>query len=120
MHDRSGIDTVGHGHPSTTRRNDMPTPLEILMDPISLLVLGIYGALILLEALFPARALPKVKGWKTRSMAVFAVYFFGSSYLPLIWGESLAPLQLFDLANLNPFVGAAIGVLLFEFFVYVY
>ncbi|HET9474400.1 MAG TPA: sterol desaturase family protein [Steroidobacteraceae bacterium] len=98
----------------------MPTPLQILMDPISLIVLGIYGALILLEALFPARVLPKVKWWRTRALLVFAVYFFGSSYLPLIWGESLAQFQLFDLANLNPFVGAAIGVLLFEFFVYVY
>lgn len=98
----------------------MPTPLQILMDPISLIVLGIYAVLILLEALFPARALPKVKGWRTRALLVFAVYFFGSSYLPLIWGESLAQFQLFDLSQLNPFVGAAIGVLLFEFFVYVY
>jgi len=98
----------------------MPTPLQILMDPISLIVLGIYVVLILLEALFPARALPKVKGWRTRAMLVFAVYFFGSSYLPLIWGETLAQAQLFDLSQLNPFVGAAIGTLLFEFFVYVY
>lgn len=51
----------------------MPTPLQILMDPISLIVLGIYGALILLEAPFPARTLPRVKGWKTRAMLVFAV-----------------------------------------------
>lgn len=98
----------------------MPTPLQILLDPVSLVVLGIYAALILLEALFPARALPRIKGWKTRALLVFAVYFFGSSYLPLIWGEALAPLQMFDLSGLNPFVGAAIGVLLFEFFVYVY
>lgn len=98
----------------------MPTPLQILMDPISLIVLGIYGALILLEALIPARVLPKVKGWRTRALLVFAIYFFGSSYLPLIWGETLGQFQLFDLAGLNPFVGAAIGVLLFEFFVYVY
>jgi hypothetical protein len=44
----------------------MPTPLQILLDPVSLTVLGLYGALILLEALFPARSLPQVKGWKTR------------------------------------------------------
>ena len=36
----------------------MPTPLQILLDPVSLTVLGLYGALILLEALFPARPLP--------------------------------------------------------------
>jgi sterol desaturase/sphingolipid hydroxylase (fatty acid hydroxylase superfamily) len=100
--------------------NDMPSPIAILMDPISLIVLGIYAALILLEALFPARMLPRVKGWKSRSLIVFVVYFFGSSYLPLIWGESLAPFQLFDLGQLHPFIGAALGVLLFELFVYVY
>jgi sterol desaturase/sphingolipid hydroxylase (fatty acid hydroxylase superfamily) len=98
----------------------VPTPLQILMDPVSLIVLGIYAVLIVLEALFPARALPKVKGWKTRATLVFAVYFFGSSCLPLIWGESLAQFQLFDLATIDPVVGAAIGTLLFELLVYFY
>jgi hypothetical protein len=37
----------------------MPTPLEILLDPISLTVLGLYGVLVLLEAVFPARPCPK-------------------------------------------------------------
>jgi sterol desaturase/sphingolipid hydroxylase (fatty acid hydroxylase superfamily) len=96
----------------------MPTPLQILLDPISLTVLGIYGALILLEALFPARPLPKVPGWRTRALAVFAVFFFGSSYLPLLWGETLARFQLFNLETLNPFAGAAISVLVYEGLVY--
>ena len=60
----------------------MPTPLQILLDPVSLTVLGLYGALILLEALFPARTLPQVKGWKTRALVVFVFYFYLSSYLP--------------------------------------
>ena len=64
----------------------MPTPLQILMDPVSLTVLALYGALILIEALFPARPLPRVKGWRTRALIVFAFYFFLSSYLPLLWG----------------------------------
>jgi sterol desaturase/sphingolipid hydroxylase (fatty acid hydroxylase superfamily) len=85
-----------------------------------LTLLGLYGALILLEALFPARALPQVRGWKTRALVVFTCYFFLSSYLPLLWGDTLARFQLFDLAEINPFVGAGIGVLLFEFFVYVW
>ena len=99
--------------------SNMPTPLEILLDPVSLAVLGIYGALILLEALFPARPLPRVRGWRTRALVVFAVYFFMSSYLPLLWGESLARFQVFDLQVANPFVGAAIAVLIYELLVYV-
>src|SRR6185436_20657781 len=97
----------------------MPTPLQILLDPVSLTVLGLYGALILLEALFPARPLPEIKGWKTRALVVFVCYFYLSSYLPLLWGDTLARYQLFDLKALNPFVGAAIGLLMFQLLVYV-
>ena len=71
----------------------MPTPLQILLDPISLTVLGLYGVLIVLEALFPARPLPAVRGWKTRALIVFVLYFCGSSYLPLLWDDALAKYQ---------------------------
>jgi len=98
----------------------MPTPLQILLDPVSLTVLGLYAVLILLEALFPARALPRVKGWRTRALVVFVCYFYLSSYLPLLWGEALARYRLVNLEALNPFVGAAIGVLIYELFVYLW
>jgi sterol desaturase/sphingolipid hydroxylase (fatty acid hydroxylase superfamily) len=98
----------------------VPTPLQILLDPVSLTVLGLYGALILLEALFPARILPQVKGWRTRALVVFACYFFLSSYLPLLWSDSLARYQVFNLEAVNPCVGAAIGVLVYELLVYIW
>ncbi len=98
----------------------MPTPLQILTDPISLTVFGLYGALILLEALFPARPLPRIRGWRTRALVVFACYFFLASYLPLLWGETLAQYALFDLANINPLVGTAAAVLVYELLVYVW
>jgi sterol desaturase/sphingolipid hydroxylase (fatty acid hydroxylase superfamily) len=102
------------------REFPMPTPLQILMDPVSLAVLGIYAGLILLEALFPARPLPRIRGWRTRALVVFTVYFFLSSYLPLIWGEALAGFQFFTLESFHPLVGAVVGVLFFEFLVYVW
>jgi sterol desaturase/sphingolipid hydroxylase (fatty acid hydroxylase superfamily) len=98
----------------------MPTPLQILLDPISLTLLAIYGALILLEALFPARALPRIPGWRTRGLVVFAFYFFASSYLPLLWGGTLARFQLFNLEAMNPFLAAGIAVLVYELLVYVW
>ena len=61
----------------------MPTPLEILLDPVSLIVLSIYGGLMFWEAVFPGRKLPKVKNWKLRGLLAFAFYFYLSSYLPL-------------------------------------
>ena len=98
----------------------MPTPLEILLDPVSLAVLAIYGGLILLEALFPARPLPRVPGWHARALAVFAVYFFLSSYLPILWGDALAPYRQVNLESAHPLLGAVAGVLVFEFLVYVW
>jgi sterol desaturase/sphingolipid hydroxylase (fatty acid hydroxylase superfamily) len=96
----------------------MPTPLEILLDPISLGVLALYGALMLWEALAPGRKLPKVKGWIPRALGSFVVYFYLSSYLPLFWDGYLAEYQLFDLSGLGILAGASIGVLVYEGLVY--
>jgi sterol desaturase/sphingolipid hydroxylase (fatty acid hydroxylase superfamily) len=96
----------------------MPTPIEILLDPISLGVLALYGALMLWEAAAPGRRLAKVKGWLPRALGSFAVYFYLSSYLPLIWDGYLAQYQLFDLSGLGTMTGAAIGVIVYEGLVY--
>jgi sterol desaturase/sphingolipid hydroxylase (fatty acid hydroxylase superfamily) len=96
----------------------MPTPLEILLDPISLSVLGLYAAMILIEALFPARTLPSVRGWRTRATIVFAFYFFTASYLPMLWSSVLSGYQIADLESVDPFIGATIAILIYEFLVY--
>jgi len=96
----------------------MPTPIEILLDPVSLGVLGLYATLILWEALMPARALPRVKGWLLRASGSFVVYFYLSSYLPLIWDEFLARYQLIDLSHLGALQGAAVGLFVYEGLVY--
>lgn len=98
----------------------MPTPLEILRDPVSLAVLALYAALILLEALFPARPLLPVTGWRTRGLIAFTAYFFLSSYLPLFWNEHLARFQLLDLDALGTWGGALAGLLIYEAAVYVW
>jgi hypothetical protein len=61
-----------------------------------------------------------VKGWRTRALVVFVFYFYLSPYLPLLWCETRSRYQLLDLQSLNPFVGAGIGVLIYELFVYVW
>jgi sterol desaturase/sphingolipid hydroxylase (fatty acid hydroxylase superfamily) len=96
----------------------MPTPLEILLDPISLGVLALYAALMLWEALAPGRLLPRVRGWIPRGLASFAVYFYLSSYLPLVWDGYLAQYQLLDLSGLGVLAGASIGLLVYEGLVY--
>lgn len=92
----------------------MPTPLELLLDPLTLSVIGIFAALALWEALFPARRLPRVRGWRTKGLLAFAAFMAVSSYLPFLWAEWLAPIQFFDLSGWSTWAGAAVGVLLYE------
>lgn len=54
----------------------MPTPLELLLDPIAIAVFTLYAGLMCWEAAAPARVLPDISGWKWRGTAVFVVYFF--------------------------------------------
>ena len=98
----------------------MPTPLEILLDPISLIALAMYAALIIWEALFPAAELPKVKNWKLKGFMSFTVYFFLSSYLPLLTDPFLSKYQLFDLTMLGNVGGGILAVLLYEFGVFIW
>jgi len=98
----------------------MPSPLDLILDPVAIAVFAIYAGLILLEALAPARRLPAVPAWKARAIAAFVVYFFLSSYLPLLWTDALAPIQLFDLTALGTWGGAAVGLLVYEALGYAY
>jgi sterol desaturase/sphingolipid hydroxylase (fatty acid hydroxylase superfamily) len=96
----------------------MPSPLELLTNPVSLTVFATYAALIVWEALAPARSLPRVPGWRARGLAAFVVYFFLSSYLPFVWTEQLARWQLFNLTGLGTLGGALVGLLVYEAGVY--
>lgn len=96
----------------------MPTPIEILLDPISLIILAIYAGLMVWEAFFPGRKLPKVKNWKIRGLSVFVFYFYLSSYLPLIIDPFIEPFRIIDLQRIHPLAGGLLGVMLYEFGVY--
>jgi sterol desaturase/sphingolipid hydroxylase (fatty acid hydroxylase superfamily) len=98
----------------------MPTPIEILLDPISLIILSIYGSLMLWEFLFPARKLPYVKYWKVKGILVFLFYFFLSSYLPLFINPVLEPYRFFDWTGLGAIAGGIVAILLYELGVFIW
>ena len=98
----------------------MPTPLEILLDPVSLIFLAMYASLMLWEYLFPARELPRVANWKLYGMISFLFFFYLSTYLPLVVDPILSTYRLIDLTFLHPVVGALVGVLLYEFGVFIW
>jgi len=92
----------------------MPSPIDILLDPISLAVIAIFTSFVLWEAISPGRPLPHVRGWRRRGLAAFITYVMVSTYLPLLWTEQLAAWQLFDLTSLGTWAGAAVGLLAYE------
>jgi len=98
----------------------MPTPLEILLDPVSLYILGMYAVLMIWEAIFPARQLPHIKYWKIKGIIFFFVFFYLSTYLPLWYAAWLPTSQFFDLSGINPILAGIIGVLLYELGMYVW
>lgn len=98
----------------------MPTPLEILLDPVSLFILVMYASLMIWEALFPARILPKVKMWRVKGLSAFIVFFYLSSYLPLLTDPHLEPYRMIDLTSFGAIGGGVVGVFLYEFGVYIW
>ena len=98
----------------------MPTPIDLILDPISLIIFVLYGSLMLWEGLFPGRELPRIKGWKFRGLLSFVFYFYLSSYLPLFWDQYLYEYQLFDLSGLGVAGGTIIGLLIYQLGVYIW
>ncbi|MEM1414638.1 MAG: sterol desaturase family protein [Myxococcota bacterium] len=98
----------------------IPTPLDILLDPISLIVIALYGGLMLWETLAPARPLPRVAGWHLKGITAFAGYFFLSSYLPLFTDGFLAEHRLVDLSGLPLAAQIGLALLVYELGAYAY
>ena len=98
----------------------MPTPLDLILNPVALTVFAMYAILIALEAIAPGRPLPRVRAWPLRGLASFAVFFLVSSYLPLYWDTYLGRFQLVDLSALGTLGGALVGLLAYEFCGYWY
>ena len=98
----------------------MPHPVDVLLDPAMLAVLSLYALLFVWERLAPGRPLPRVRGWTAKGLAAFAVFLAISVYLPLAWGDALAPIQLFDLSGWPTLAAAALAVVVYEFGAYAY
>lgn len=98
----------------------MPNPIQLISDPISMLVFAMYGSLMIWEALFPARKLPQVKHWRLKGISFFALFFFLSSYLPMLLDPVLEPYRLIDLSGVPVWLGALAGLLLYELGVFLW
>lgn len=100
--------------------SQLPTPLELILDPLSLAVLVSYAFLILWEEIFPARKLPKVKFWRIKGLLFFFTFFFVASYLPIFIDPFLAKFQILDLTGLGIIASSIIGLIVYELVIYAY
>ena len=98
----------------------LPNPIEILLDPLSLIILGIYLILMLWEAIFPAKKLPVIKFWKLRGLSFFTLFFYVASYLPMLIDPFLVQFQLIDLSHLGTLSGSLVGMIVYELGIYAY
>jgi len=96
----------------------MPTPVDILVDPISLTFSGIYALLMLWEGIFPARKLPTVRFWQVRGILAYVFFLMLSSYLPLAYAAWLPSAALLDLNTMSPLAAASVGILVYELGIY--
>jgi sterol desaturase/sphingolipid hydroxylase (fatty acid hydroxylase superfamily) len=98
----------------------MPTAIELLLNPISLSMFGMFLFLMLWEAVLPARKLPPIPYWHIKGLASFIVYFFISSYLPFVYAAWCPTFHLLNLSSMNIWTGALVAILLSELGVYVW
>lgn len=98
----------------------MPTLIDLFTDPISLAFFGLFAALWVVEARFPARALTPIRGHRFRGVVSLLAYFLISSYLPLVLAPWFEPLRLFDLSALGAWGGGIAAYLVYQVFAYVY
>lgn len=98
----------------------MINPLDMLLDPVSLGIMGMYALLMLWEAFFPARVLPAIRFWRLKGIFFFFLFFFMSGYIPYFCAAWLPAYPLLNLSNLHPVLGAIAGILLYEFGVFIW
>jgi len=98
----------------------VPTLIELFTDPISLAFFGLFAALWVVEARFPARVLTPIPGHRGRAVASLLAFFLVSSYLPFFVAPWLESLRLLDLAFLGAWGGGIAAYLVYQVFAYAY
>lgn len=89
-------------------------------DTTTIALLALYGGLLVLDLVAPARALPRVPHWRIKGLVAFVVYVAIATAAPMAWDGFLARYQLLDLRGLGTGWGTLVGVLALELGQYVW
>lgn len=78
---------------------------------LNLTLLALYGGLIVLDFVAPARRYPKMRFWRAKGIAYLGVYVVLAIAGPMLWDALLAEHRLVDATALGTWGGAAVGLL---------
>jgi sterol desaturase/sphingolipid hydroxylase (fatty acid hydroxylase superfamily) len=87
-------------------------------DIVTPLVPAVYVLCLILERLFPARQLPKIKGWLLRGLLAFVLTGVINALLPMAIVGALAGHSLLHLQGLGTIAGALAAFVVTDFFSY--
>ena len=91
-----------------------------IIDIATWLTLGLLPAFLLLDVAYRARRFQTPRYWRIRALIVTVFIVALSFVVPSLWSRLFAGRSLFDLTPLGMWGGAAVGVLVYEFFHYWY
>ncbi len=81
---------------------------------INLLIPVVFILALVLERVFPARKLPRVRGWLWKGLGFFAIVGVVNAILPPLVAEALGPYAPWSLASLGTIGGAVVGLIATE------
>ncbi len=87
-------------------------------DIVAPLIPATFVLCLILERLFPARPLAKIKGWLLRGVLAFVMSGLINALLPMALVSALAGRSLFHLQGLGTWVGALVAFLVIDFVSY--
>jgi sterol desaturase/sphingolipid hydroxylase (fatty acid hydroxylase superfamily) len=91
-----------------------------MYEYLEYLTLALIPGFILLDLVWRQRRYQAPRLWRLRALLVSAGIFFFTTGVAGVWGSLLQGLSLFDLSGLGALGGAAVGILVYEFFHYWY
>ena len=89
--------------------------MEAIVTP---LIPAVFVLCLILERLFPARELPRIKGWLLRGVLAFVMSGLINALLPMAVVGALGGRSLFQLQALGTWLGALVAFVVTDFFSY--
>ena len=103
--------------------NDLVRPLgahlaAVFTNPLTLTALGLFALMAIAEALWPARPLPAVAGWRVKGGLFVLLGITITSTTPLLWDAWLDQHRLIEACGLGDVGGALVGFAVYELVLY--